>query len=60
MTSDKEEPAETTTTTFTVSKPKFQGTIPYQSRRALGIERLADDQEAILEAKLTLKRIVDK
>jgi len=50
------EPSETTSVTIEVGPPKYQTTIDKKARKALGIE----GKKAVLQADLTVKRIVDE
>jgi len=50
-----QESADSTSITIEVGPPKYQTTIDKRARKALGIE----GKEAILQADLTVKRVVD-
>ncbi len=50
------ESADSTSITIEVGPPKYQTTIDKRARKALGIE----GKEAILQADLTVKRVVDE
>jgi hypothetical protein len=51
-----QESADSTSITIEVGPPKYQTTIDKRARKALGIE----GKEAILQADLTVKRVVDE
>ena len=53
-----DKPADTTSVTIRVGPPKFQTSIDFRARAALGIDDLDDGEKAILQADLKLKRVV--
>jgi hypothetical protein len=51
---------ESTSTTIKIGPPKYQTVINQNVRTALGIDDLDEGQTAILEANITLKRIIEE
>jgi hypothetical protein len=49
---------ETSQTELAVGPPKFRTAIPKNTRLTLGLHNLDDDEKVILEAELTVKKVV--
>lgn len=60
VTKQEENQPVTATGQIKASQPKFQVAVPYGVRQVLGIDDLDADEEALLEAEFTLKRIKQK
>jgi hypothetical protein len=50
---------ETSHCELTVGKPKFRVAIPKNTRLALGLHNLDDDEKVILDAEFSVKKVVD-
>ncbi len=49
---------ETSHTELAVGPPKFRSSIPKNTRLTLGLHKLDDDEKVILEAELSVKKVV--
>lgn len=57
---ENSEEVESATTQLEVGPPKFQATVSERIRKVFDINDLEDDERAILEAELTLKKVYTK